>query len=89
MDLKNYESRRIPIAPQRRLIVPSLLFSLLLKSLLSGFFIAASRAERRTPDPAQLLCFREQIGINRESDVSHVLEPPNRLINLFDDSGKL
>jgi hypothetical protein len=61
--------------------------SLILQSLLPRLFISARRAKRRTPDPAQLLCFRQQIGIDGESDVSHVLEPPNGLVNLFDDKG--
>ena len=57
-----------------------------LEPLLSCFFIAAGGAERCAPNPAQLLGFREELDVDGNSDVSHVLEPANGLVYFLDDS---
>jgi hypothetical protein len=59
--------------------------SFIFEPLLSCFFIAAGGAERCAPNPAQLLGFREELDVDGNSDVSHVLEPANGLVYFLDD----
>jgi hypothetical protein len=59
--------------------------SFVFELLLSCSFIATSSAERRAPNPAELLSFRKQFGIDRDSGVAHVFEPANGFVYFFDD----